>query len=56
MIYLSETCKVNWFTYIKRKLGAGYSIYPMMKWLSFDDVVVRGQWVEVIASIFKKGE
>lgn len=29
MIYLSEMCKVNWFTYIRRKLGAGYSFYPM---------------------------
>lgn len=31
MIYLSEICKVNWFTYIKRKPGAGYSFYPMVQ-------------------------
>jgi len=31
MIYLSEMCKVNWFTYIKRKPGAGYSFYPMVQ-------------------------
>ncbi|WP_017446132.1 hypothetical protein [Gayadomonas joobiniege] len=29
MIYLSEMCKVNWFTYVRRKPGAGYSFYPM---------------------------
>ena len=29
MIYLSEICKVNWFTYIRRKPGAGYTFYPM---------------------------
>jgi hypothetical protein len=29
MIYLSEMCKVNWFTYIRRKPGAGYLFDPM---------------------------
>jgi len=29
MIYLSEMCQVNWFTYLRRKPGAGYSFYPM---------------------------
>jgi len=29
MIYLSEMCKVNWFTYVRRKPGAGYSFYSM---------------------------
>jgi len=29
MIYLSEMCKVNWFTYCRRRPGAGYSFYPM---------------------------
>ena len=29
MIYLCEMCKVNWFTYLRRKPGAGYSFFPM---------------------------
>lgn len=29
MIYLSEICKVNWFTYFRRRPEAGYSFYPM---------------------------
>lgn len=29
MIYLSEMCKVNWFTYLRHQPGAGYSFYPM---------------------------
>jgi len=29
MVYLSEMYKVNWFTYIWRKPGTGYSFYPM---------------------------
>lgn len=29
MIYLSEMCRVNWFTYIRCKPGSGYSFYPM---------------------------
>jgi hypothetical protein len=29
MIYLSEMCNVNMFTYFRRKPGKGYSFYPM---------------------------
>ena len=29
MIYLIEMCNVNWFQYIRRKPGKGYSFFPM---------------------------
>lgn len=29
MIYLSEMCNVNWFQYLRRKPGKGYSFFPM---------------------------